>query len=423
METNIEKLKNTEIKIKVQLNSQEFNRFFERALLSLGKDVKVDGFRKGMVPKRILEEKLNLSEVLREAADLAVKEIYSKIVAEKKLEPISLPKIDILKLAKNNPFVFQARFFVLPEIKLPDYKKIASFVKRREIYVTEKEIDNTLRWIQRSRAKFTVKNEPAQKGDFIEIEYESPQLGEKKEDRFILGEGHFLPGFEEELIGTKTGQEKEILVSFPKDHYLKNLAGKKIKVKVKIKSVQKIEFPEITDEFARSVGRFKDLEDLKKSIKEGIGLEKKETEKQRVRGEILERITEKTDFQIPEILIKQEQQRLLENLKRDVSEKLKISFEEYLKRIQKTEKEVMDLYLAQAKKRVKEFLVLREIGKKENVKISEEEIEQEANKFLKNYTLEQAQKKIDPEKLKEYTKEIIRTEKIFQILENCAEKS
>ena len=308
------------------------------------------------------------------------------------------------------------------KIQLPDYKKIASGIKRKRVEVSEGEIDKTLNRLKRSRAKFTAKNSSAQKGDFVEIEYLLLQFGKDwKRDAFILGEGYFLPGFEEKIIGMKTGEKK--------DNIVLEKSGKDISVKLKIISVQNVEFPGLTDEFAkglprtifqssglrkentqemvRGLGNFENLAGLKNNIKEGLKTEKEEAERQRVREEILEKISQQTKFEIPEVLVKNEQEQIMENLKRNVVEGLKISFEEYLNKIKKTKEELLESFLPQAQKKVNFFLILRGIGEREKIEVSQQEAEEEVAKFG-----------VDPEKLKEYAKEVIRTEKTFQLLEN-----
>lgn len=288
-------------------------------------------------------------------------------------------------------------------MKLPDYKKIAAGVERKKVFVEEKEIDSTLKWLQQSRAKFTLKNQPAQRGDFLEIEYSiikekegvnkqgakfpAEKPGElsslDKKDAFILGQGYFLPGFEENLVGMKAGEKKENIV------LKKN--GKNIKVKVEIRSVQNIELPEIGDELARNLGEFENLNGLKKNIKEGLILEKEQTESLRWRNEVLEKISQTTECEIPEALIEEEKKQMLENFQNWVKENLKISFGEYLDRVKKTEKEILDFFSIQAKKKVKNLLILREIGKKEG---------------------------LDLDDLKKYNTEEAKIEKIFQVIES-----
>ncbi len=306
-------------------------------------------------------------------------------------------------------------------IKLPDYKKIASEVKRQKIEVLEEEVKETLDWVRKSRAKFSQKLGPCQKGDWVEIEYSSPQLenGLKRKDAFFLGKGQLIPGFEDNIEGMEIGEERRLVLTIPQNHYRKDLAGKKVEFSVKMCSVQRAEFPELTDEFARSLGKFENLEALKKSVREGIYLEKEEIESKRVRAEILSKIVQAAEIKPPKELVEKEKNLMLENLKKDIANNLKIPFEKYLQRLNKTQKEIEEYYYQQAENLVKGFLVIKEISKRENIEVKEEEIEEEINKILKHYpSIETAQKELDLEKLKLYIKDRIEAEKTLEFLES-----
>lgn len=421
MKTSIQKLPKSKIEILFELSTEEFKDYLDKAIFNLGRDIEIQGFRKGKVPKEILERELGIGKILDEAANLAVKESYVKVILENNIEAIGRPEIQITKIAQGSPFEFKAEVFVLPEVNLPDYREIASKIKPREVSVEEKEVEEALIFLQKSRAKFLPKTEGCQNGDFVEIIFQSPQIegGKENKDSFILGQGHFVPGFEKNLEGMKAGAEKEFSINFPENYYQKNLAGKVIDFKVKMISVSKIELPEITDNWARSLGKFEDLESLKRSIREGIKMEKIEEEKQRNRQEILEKIQEKTVLEIPEILIDFEKERMLEELKENLQNQFQIEFNDYLDKIQKTPEELKDSFLSEAERRVKGFLVLREIAKKENISVSQEEVEEKINELLKHYpSVEMAEKTLDLEKLKVYYEGVIRNEKVFQFLES-----
>lgn len=294
---------------------------------------------------------------------------------------------------------------------MPDYKNIASKIKKKEVTVEEEEIEKSLKWLQQSRAKFSLKNAPAEKGDFIEIEYQINKQGSVLKDGFILGQGHFVPGFEENLIGLKSGEEKK--------DFILNQSGKESKIDFKLNSVQKVEFPEINDQFARSLGDFENLDNLKNSIKNGIALEKERAEEQRRKQEILEEISKGTEVEIPVILIENEKNKMLEDLKKLVLERLKFSWEEYLKKIKKTEKEILNSFEKEAQSKIKNFLILEEIGKREKIEVPEQEITEEVNKVLRHFpSVKEAEKNIglDLQQFKEYTKIILRNNKIFEIL-------
>ncbi len=421
MKTEIKKLPQSQIEIEFELTAEEFGKYFDKALLALKEHVKIDGFRKGQVPLKMVEEKIKPEELLMEAGDLAVKATYPKFVEEQKLEPIGDPEVQIKKIAKGNEFLFTVTVSVLPEIKLPNYKEIASHIKGKEISVDEKEIQDTIDYLQKSRAKFTTENRPAQDKDFVEIEYSNEAINDNKtvKDRFILGQGGFLKDFEENVIGMKAGDQKEFTAKFPENMPRKDLAGKPALFKVKMLSVQKMELAEINDEFAKSLGAFDSLVALKENLKEGITLEKQESEKQRTRGEVLEKISMQITFDIPEKMVEFEKERLLEDLKVQVNNQFNMSFEKYLASVNKTEEEIKNTYKLEAEKRIKNFLVLREIGKAEHIEVTPEEIAKDLQKLMKNYTQDQL-KQIDINQLTEYSKGAIFNEKIFQFLENLS---
>lgn len=421
MEVKVKDLEKSKKQIEVEITKEEFEDFVDKAYKKAGANMEMKGFRKGNVPREVIEKHIGKEGILVEAGDLAVQECYKKAVLDNRLEPITSPEVKIKKIAIGSPLVFEATFSVLPEVSLPDYRKIASKTHKKKVEVEDKEIEGTLKWIQRSRAKFTAKNEPAERGDFVEIEYSSPdipELGQSKKDAFILGEGHFIPGFEDILSGMKASEEKKnVKLNIPKDHSFKKIAGKEIGFDIKVSSVQKVEFPEVSDEFAKSVGNFENLQELKRNIESGILQEKELAEKQRLRNDILRQIADSSKIQIPDILIQRETEQMLESFKKDVPQRLNIAFEEYLKKINQTREEIKKTFIPQAEIKVKKFLVLREIGKKEDIKVSEEEVKEETDKILKKYSGSK-QVDIDPIQLKDYTREVIRTEKIFNLLES-----
>ncbi len=427
MKTNINKISESKIELNVEISSEEFSNFIKKAIQQIGKDLEVKGFRKGKAPEKVVEEKVGEEEILTTAANMAIKEKYSSLVSEKEVEPVGQPQVEILKMAKGNPFKFKIKAQVLPEIDLPDYKKIVSKAKKRKVSVEQKEIEDALNWLQKSRASLTPKEREAKKGDFVEIEYESPQIKMKQKpdsseeskikDRFLLGKGHFIPGFEEKLVGMKNGDKKEFSLTFPKKFQRKDLAGKKADFKVKMKAVKKMDLPEINDEFAAKLGNFTDLKSLKENIRGGIKTEKEIKEKQRLRSAILDKIAAETKFEIPENLVEFEKKRLFNNLKAQVTQNLNISFEDYLSSIKKTEKEIRDSLSKEAEKKVRNFLILREIAKEENIEVGEEEIKEKTEQTLNQYTPEQREK-VDVSQLKEYTKGALYNEKVFQKLES-----
>jgi len=419
MKSELKNLPKSKVEIKIGIPNEEFKKFIEKATEELGKDLEVKGFRKGQAPKNVVRENIGVDKILSQAAEEAVRDKYFQLIKEKDLEPITQPKVEVLKLAEGNDFEFKITTTVLPEIELPDYKKLASGIEKKEVSLSDQEIEDALKWLQKSRAKFTPLDRPAKKGDFVEIEYESPQINKSKKtkDGFEVGKGHFIPGFEEKMEGMKKEEEKEFSLTFPKDYKRENLAGKRADFKVKLLEVKKMEVPEINDKFASDLGQFESLEALKKNIKEGLEQEKQISEKQRRRNQILENIAEKTKVEIPEELIETEKNKLFEDFKENISQKTKMPFEDYLNSVKKDEEELKKSFASQAEKKIEFFLILKEVGKKESIKVEEKEVEEGVNENLKQYTPEQKEK-VDLNSLKGYTREVIYNEKVFQKLEN-----
>jgi trigger factor len=417
MDIKIDKQK-TQVKLNIELTQEEFAKFIDLAISDLGKDLEIKGFRKGKAPKDIIEQAVGREKILVEAGNFAVQNSYRKAVEQNNLEAIDQPEIKISKIGYEGPMVFEASFPIISEFELADYKKIAGTIKREKVEVGEKDIEGALKWIQRSRAKLSAKTGIAEKGDFVEIEYWSPDVHEiglehKKKDAFILGEGHFFNGFEDIIPGMKSGEEKkEIELEIPKDHSFKKVAGKKIKFNILLISIQKVEYPELNDEFAKSLGKFENLTGLKKNIVDGMTREKEYEVSKKARNEAVEKISEATKIEIPQALINREAQRMLEDFKHDVAHRINTSFEEYLKSMGKTEEDLKKMIIPEAEKKVKSYLVLREIGRKENVSASNKEVDEEVKKNLEKHP------GVDLEDLKEYAKEVIKTEKVFQIIEN-----
>ncbi len=367
MKFTIQKLSKSQVEISFEISAEDFKNYYNEAISHLSQHLNLEGFRSGHIPKEIAEKTLGQEKIMSEAANLAINESYLRAVSENKLDVILQPEVEILKIALGSPFEFKAKVLILPEIELPDYKKIASEVKKDGAKVEEKEIEETLKWIQKSRAKFTLKTEPCQKGDFVEINYSSPHLemGKEFKDGFILGEGHFVSGFEENLEGMKANEEKEFSLKFPENKKdlpagrQGDLAGKTVNFKVKITNIQKMELSEINDEWAKTLGKFENLESLKKGLNEGILKEKEIEAVQKRRGEILDKIAGATPLDMPETLISAQQNQMMENLKNNVKSQFQISFEDYLTKIKKPEKEIYGSFRNEAEKMVKNSLILK----------------------------------------------------------------
>jgi trigger factor len=310
-------------------------------------------------------------------------------------------------------------------IELSSYKKIE--VRRKNLEISQEEINKALDYLRQSRAKIITVNEPARKGNRVEIDFEVRHGGTRIEDGvsknhpLILGEGRFLPGFEEKIEGMKAGEERNFSLKVPENWSDKRICDKNLDFTVKMNLVQEREIPDLDNEFAKSLGSFDSLDILRKNISEGLMEEKGIKERQRIRLELIEKVANDSKMEIPAELIEQELGAMEKELKFTV-EGLGLDFEKYLNEIRKTREELKKDWQIQAEKRVKIGVCLRAIADKENINVSEEEINERINRDLGHHqNMEEADKNIDPRALREYTKEVLRNEKVFGLLEKEAQ--
>ena len=427
MKFELKNLPQSEIEILVELDPGEWGEFVDEAVHELSREAKVDGFRPGHAPREILEQQIGQGKILEKAADLAVKKTYVKAVAENKIEALGRPEIQILKIAKDNPFEFKAKVAVMPPVKLGDWRALAHTARKdkpKEIEIQEQEISETLKWLQKSRTKYATVNREAKLGDRVEIDFEAKKEGRlieggiSKNHPLVLGEGHFAPGFEDNLLQLKENDTKNFSLVFPTDFQNKDLAGQKIDFAVKMNLIQESQAPELNDDFAKMLGNFANLAALKNNIKEGLTEEKKIKAKDAWRAKVLQNIVGQSEIDPPQILIDLELVKMLEELKDNIAQ-LGLDFETYLKNIKKTQEDLKKEWLAKAQDRVKAALILQEIAKTETVNISDQELKKEVNQILARYPdIKSADQQIDMERLKEYTKGRLQNEKVFELLEN-----
>ena len=412
------------MEITVTVAGNEMNGYFKQAAANLSQNIKISGFRSGKAPIDTVEKKVGSQELFNEAAGIAVRRTLPKVLMEHKIDSLGIPDIKILKIAKGNDFEYKAEIAVLPKVLLPDYKKIVSGVKKQKTEISDKEISDALMFLRKSRASFVQIGRGAVKGDRVNIDFSAVdeqgveiKNGEQKNQPLIIGDSLFIGDFEENLIGLKSGDCKEFQVKFPENYYDKEISGKTVNFKVKVNLVEEIILPEEKDDFAESLGKFDGLESLKKSIKEGLILEKELREQERWAREALRKIADKSEMDIPEILINSELERIIDNLRANVAQ-TGLRFEDYLGHIKKTIDDLKKDNRKEAENSVKVNLVLKNIGDKENIEVSEKEAEERLNtELLKHYkSIDEARKKIDLPRLKDYYYGIIRNEKVIRLL-------
>ena len=277
--------------------------------------------------------------------------------------------------------------------------------------------------IKKSRAENTAVNRPAQKGDRVEIDFLAQvdgaiiEGGESKQHPLVLGEGHFMPGFENELVGLKENETKKFSLEAPSDYHKKDLAGKAVDFEVKMCLVQERKLPEINDELARSLGRFGSLEELKSSLAEGLKAEKEARAKDERRAKIATALVKNINAELPEELVELELDKMSAELEDSLAH-MNLDQESYLAHLKKTPQDLKKDWRPQAEKRIKVSLALRQIARHENIEVSEEEVEDKLSQLLRHSPPLRHGQNLDLTSLRGYVKNLVRNEKVFELLEN-----
>lgn len=424
----IKKLPKSQVEFEVTVAWADWEKYLDKAAEEVSEELKFPGFRPGKAPRKLVEQRVGEGVLLNNAAEKAVQKSYVDFVTREKLDVIGNPEITIEELASGKDFTYKVKVAVMPEVKVKedykkDIKKINEDFAGKSAEPTEDEINHELEHLANSRVKLVTVNREIKKDDSAEIDFTVSvggvpiENGTSKNHPVVVGKGVFIPGFEDNLIGMKEGEEKEFELEFPEDYHKKDLAGKPANFKVKVNLVQERQTPEINDEFAKSLGSFENLEALKKNLKEGIEHENKHKIEEERRTQYLDMIVEKTEVDLPEVLIHEEIHKMLDEFEQQTMA-MGMNLDQYLSQLKKSKDDLEKDWEPQAEKRVKSALALREIVKMEEIKIDAKDIEAEMNKTLQYYkNIKDFEKNIDMERLYSYTKGVLENEDVFKRLE------
>ena len=423
-----EELDHAEKKLYFKVPGDKLNKYIEQAVNKLAKEMKVDGFRSGKVPRKIIEQKVGKQALLDEAAEEAVKEIYVNAVIDNKIEAIGQPKIKVDKVDEKKGFEFSAEVGILPKVVLGEWrdeiKKINKKYQEKKVEVKEAEIDKELEFLANQRAKVITVNRSAKKGDQLEIDFQAFQKnvalegGTAKKHPVIIGEGKFIPGFEEKLIGAKAGEEKEFNLFFPKEYHAQHLAGKEVTFKVKINLVQERQIPKIDETFAKNIGKFKSLKELKDNIRDGLKHEKEHQQTDGHKKELMDVLVAQAKFSVPKVLIEREMDTMMAELEQDVMQ-MGLTKEKYLSQIKKTESDLKKQWEnREALQRVQGALILRFLAEEEKLSPTAEEIEKQVNQAMQQFSAmgQQPPENLDVQRVYEATKGTLTNQKVFEWL-------
>lgn len=416
----------TDIKLTIVASDKELSAIKQQVLSRLRSKVKIAGFRSGKAPLELVEKHLDSSTVQSEFIDESINQLYVQAIGSEKLRPISNPQVNIIKFVPFTTLEFEANISVIGEIELPDYKKIKKKLESTKISADEvKEVLSSL--AERSASKEDVKT-AAKLGDEVTINFSGKDSKEKpvsgtdgKEYPLVLGSNSFIPGFEDGLVGLKAGDKKDLPLTFPKDYHAKEMAGKKVTFSTEVLKVQKLTTPKIDDEFAKTLGPFKNLDELKTDIKKQLQVERDKDSRKRYENELIEQLASKTKVALPKAIV-DDQMNWIESQEKQNLAYQGQTWEEHLKAEKVTAEEHLEQKRPEAEKGVKASLMLSKVAEIEGLEVTSEELETHLALLSGQYSDKAMQAELDnPENQREISGRLL-TNKTISFLVDLASK-
>lgn len=392
MSLQVEKLEKNMAKLTIEVDVDTFEKAVEKAYQKEKNKISIPGFRKGKVPRQMVEKMYGKEIFFEEAANIVIPDAYDKALGECEEDIVSSPKIEVTQIAAGKPFVFTAEVALKPEVKLGKYKGVK--VDKIDTAVTDEEIDAEInRERENSARNITVEDRPVKDGDMTTLDFEGFVDGEAFEGGkgenypLTIGSGAFIPGFEEQLIGAKIGEKTEVKVTFPEDYQAEHLQGKEAVFQCTVKEIREKELPELNDEFASDVSEFETLaeyrEDVKKNLEEKkISDAKKEKEDAAVKAAV-----EDSEMEIPEAMLETQQKQMVDEFAQRITMQ-GLSMEQYFQFSGTSYQQLVDQVKPQAEERIRARLVLEAVAKAEKLEVSDEEYESELKTMADVYQME-----------------------------------
>ncbi len=425
MSVQVENLEKNMAKLTIEVSAEELEKAIQAAYMKEKSRISVPGFRKGKVPRVMIEKMYGPEIFFEDAANMLITQEYPKAVEESGLDVASRPEIDVTQIEKGQPFIFTAEVAVRPEVTLGEYKGVA--VTRIDASVTEEELNQEIERERKSNARtITVEDRAVEDGDTAVIDFEgfmdgvAFEGGKGENHSLVIGSHSFIEGFEEQLIGKNAGDELDVNVTFPEEYHAQELAGKPAVFKVKINEIKTEELPDLDDEFAQDVSEFDTLAEYKESVEKKL-MERKEAEGKRAQeNEAIDKIVEASQMEIPDVMIESQVQSMLEDFANRISQQ-GLSMEQYMQFSGATTEQMQEQMRPEALKRIQSTLVLEEIAKKEDIQVSEEDIDNELDRMAGMYGMQADQlKEYMGDSEKESMKMEISIQKAVELIMECA---
>lgn len=420
MRTSVEKIEKNQVRLKIEVDAQEFEKSIEKAYHKNKKNIAVPGFRKGKAPRKIIEHYYGEGIFYEDALNEACPEAYIKAVEETGIEPVDQPDIEIIQVGSGQNLIFNATVTVKPEVELGEYKGIE--IEKVEYNVTDQDVEDRIEQVREQNARWiSVEDGPAKEGDRLTIDFKGYINGEAFEggsaENFALelGSGQFIPGFEEQLVGVKAGEEKEIKVTFPEDYHAEDLKGKEATFVVKVHDIKEKELPALDDDFAKDVSEFDTLDEYKADIKSSMERNAQEAAKAEMENKLIEKISENAKVDIPDVMV----ERQLDTMMRDFDFQLRfqgMDLERYVNIIGMSMDDFRAQYKDEAYNRVKNQLVIEKIIQVEKIEVTEEDFEKEYARLAEQYKQDVEQVKKRYEGREEGLRDSIQIQKAIDFL-------
>ena len=399
MSLQVENLEHNMAKLTIEVDAAEVEKAIQASYLKQRKSISVPGFRKGKVPRQMIEKMYGVEIFYEDAANQLISENYSKAYDECELDIVSQPTVDVVQLEKGKPFIFTAEVAVKPEVTLGEYKGLE--VDKVSTRVTQKEVDAKIQEeAEKNAREVVVTDRPVADGDEVILDFEGFVDGEAFEGGkgenypLTIGSGSFIPGFEEQLVGAEAEKEVEVKVTFPEDYHAEELKGKEAVFKCTVHEIKAKELPEIDDEFAAEVSEFDTLEEYKADVKAKIKEQKAADGKRNQEDQAVEQAVKNAEYEIPQPMIDTQTTQMVEDFAQRIQSQ-GITLEQYFQFTGLTAEKMMEDMKPQAIKRIETRLVLEAIAKAENIEITDEKVDEELAKMAESY-------KMEVEKLKEF---------------------
>ena len=425
MSVQVEKLEKNMAKLTIEVSAAEFEKALEDAFLKNKNKISVPGFRKGKVPRQMVEKMYGPEIFYEDAANALIPDAYSKALDECEEDIVSSPEIDVTQIEKGKSFIFTATVALKPEVKLGKYKGVK--VEAAEVTVTDEEVDAKIEKERENNARtIEVTDRPVKDGDMTVLDFEgfvdgvAFDGGKGENYPLTIGSGAFIPGFEGQLVGAEIGKEVEVNVTFPEDYQAEELKGKAAVFKCTIKEIKEKELPALDDEFASEVSEFDTLEEYKKDVKETLTIEKEKAAREAKEAAVIDAIIADSDMDIPEAMVTTQQKQMIDEFAQRMQMQ-GLSMEQYFQFTGATLDKMMEQVKPQAETRIKSRLVLEAVAAKEGIEATEEDYEEEIKTMAEVYQMEPDKiKEMLPEKSVKGIKEDIAVKKAAEFVVNNA---